>query len=391
MIHLDTLIDLYISLVFRNLYNSIMKMKSTRFLDKKIYFQISRILIGFASLYSDLRIARSIHPSILLYLIVLSTIALAFQIFAEHVGKYFPAYRQIALFSGLYLAFLTYHISTLIVTDLVGIFLSYDLSRLGLLVSIAITIYERVHAHSIKTVSYTYKTNKLPAAHQYTIVQLSDLHIGEIIDHAYIHHVVCQTNALHPDLIVITGDVFNRTNIRKPKDIDRIFAELAQLQACDGVFAICGNHDPSIDSPLWQDFLKRSNIIDLNNQSFISKEINLIGRTRLVSNPTRIHLKGMMQSCDRSKPIVILDHDPSGIVEAQVQHADLILCGHTHKGQFFPCTFFTRYWYGKDYYHGKHIQNGTCSIVSAGTGYFEIPVRIGTDNEIVKIQLQGIQ
>lgn len=186
-----------------------MKMKSTRFLDKKIYFQISRILIGFASLYSDLRIAWIFHPSILLYLFLLSTIALAFQVYAERIGKYFPIYRQIALFSGLYLAFLTYHISALIITDLVGIFLSCDLSLLALLFSITITIYGRVHAHSIKTISYTYKTSKLPAGRQYLIVQLSDLHIGEIIDKAYIHRVVCQTNALHPDMIVITGDVFN--------------------------------------------------------------------------------------------------------------------------------------------------------------------------------------
>lgn len=167
-----------------------MRTKSTCFLNKKIYFKISRILIGLASLYSNLRIAWIFHPSILLYLILLSMIALTFQIYAEHIGNYFPGYKEIALFSGLYLAFLTYHISTLIITDFVCIFLPQvwqkNGSILALLFSIAITIYGRIHAHSIQTVSYSYKTNKLPAGYTYDLVQLSNLHIGEIIDKDYI-------------------------------------------------------------------------------------------------------------------------------------------------------------------------------------------------------------
>ena len=365
--------------------------KSTHFLNKRMYFKISRILIGFACLYSDWRIASLFHTPIFVWLILLSIIALGYQVYAVHIDNFFMGYRLIALVSGLFLAFLSYHISALIVFDFMDIFLHKDLAILALICSIAITIYGRVHAHTIKTISYTYKTNKLPVGKQYNIIQLSDLHIGEIIDTNYIHHVVCQVNALHPDMIVITGDIFNRTNMHQRKHFYPIFSELRQLQAPDGVFAICGNHDPAMDSSLWQAFLEKSNIVDLNNRSYISKDINLIGRTGLVSYPTRKHLKRLMHSCDYQKPIVILEHDPAGILQAQSQHADLILCGHTHKGQFFPFTYFTRYWYGKDYYYGKHIKNGTCSIVSAGTGYFEIPVRIHTDNEIVKIQLQGLR
>lgn len=54
-----------------------------------------------------------------------------------------------------------------------------------------------------------------------------------------------------------------------------------------------------------------------------------------------------------------------------------VLCGHTHKGQFFPATLFTKWAYGRRGFYG-HFQTGeTHSVVSSGTGYFQLPVRLG--------------
>lgn len=63
-----------------------------------------------------------------------------------------------------------------------------------------------------------------------------------------------------------------------------------------------------------------------------------------------------------------------------------MLCGHTHKGQFFPATFFTRLAYGKKDFYGFAKREETQSIVSAGTGYFQMPMRIGSNSEIVLIE-----
>ena len=60
---------------------------------------------------------------------------------------------------------------------------------------------------------------------------------------------------------------------------------------------------------------------------------------------------------------------------------DLVLCGHTHKGQLFPLTILTRLANGAQYGYGVSEKNS--SVISAGTGFFGLPIRIGTDSEIV--------
>lgn len=68
--------------------------------------------------------------------------------------------------------------------------------------------------------------------------------------------------------------------------------------------------------------------------------------------------------------------------------AALIVCGHTHKGQFFPATYFTRWAYGDRGFYG-HTQTGsTHSVVSSGAGYFQLPVRIGTNSEVVALHIR---
>ncbi len=83
----------------------------------------------------------------------------------------------------------------------------------------------------------------------------------------------------------------------------------------------------------------------------------------------------------------MLDHNPGGIKEAIENKVSLVLCGHTHKGQFFPATLFTRFAYGKKDFYGYAQREETQSIVSAGAGYFQMPMRIGSDSEIVLIEV----
>ena len=83
-----------------------------------------------------------------------------------------------------------------------------------------------------------------------------------------------------------------------------------------------------------------------------------------------------------------MDHNPEGINEAVECKADLVLCGHTHKGQFFPLTLFTRLSHEKNHFYGQATFEETQVVISAGTGYFQEPVRLGTNSEIVEIILK---
>ena len=87
------------------------------------------------------------------------------------------------------------------------------------------------------------------------------------------------------------------------------------------------------------------------------------------------------------KPVVVIDHNPLGIEEGVEADVALLLCGHTHKGQFFPATLFTKWFYGARGFYG-HFQTGKIhSVVTSGAGYFQLPIRIGTNSEIVVMHL----
>ena len=83
-----------------------------------------------------------------------------------------------------------------------------------------------------------------------------------------------------------------------------------------------------------------------------------------------------------------MDHNPDGIDEAIENGAKLILCGHTHRGQMFPLTFLTRLAYEKNHFYGHAALGEAQTVISAGTGYFQLPVRLGTNSEIVEINLK---
>ena len=97
----------------------------------------------------------------------------------------------------------------------------------------------------------------------------------------------------------------------------------------------------------------------------------------------RAPLEDILRNADSGKPTIVLDHAPQGIREAASCGVDLVLCGHTHKGQLFPLTILTRLANGAQYFYGYGVSEKNSSVISAGTGFFGLPIRIRTDSEIV--------
>jgi len=119
----------------------------------------------------------------------------------------------------------------------------------------------------------------------------------------------------------------------------------------------------------------------------------LIGRDDVTTNPDRRKLQDILtgsegeKSSANEKPRIVVDHNPLGIKEAADNKIDLVLCGHTHKGQFFPTNVFTKLAYGKQGYYGYYQDGGTQSVVYSGAGYFQMPMRIGSNSEIVVLNI----
>ena len=86
-------------------------------------------------------------------------------------------------------------------------------------------------------------------------------------------------------------------------------------------------------------------------------------------------------------PIIVMDHNPSNIKEYG-KEVDLILSGHTHKGQIFPANLITNLMFTVDYGHFQKNADSPHVIVTSGASTWGMPMRIGTHNEVVSIMLR---
>lgn len=100
----------------------------------------------------------------------------------------------------------------------------------------------------------------------------------------------------------------------------------------------------------------------------------------------RLDLQDLLKGVDNSLPLILLDHVPSQLQEAQAQGIDLQLSGHTHRGQLFPNQFITSKIFEDDW--GLLRKGNYQIIVSSGFGTWGPPIRVGNKPEIVDITMR---
>ena len=268
--------------------------------------------------------------------------------------------------------------------------MSHHIQTIGIfcidLIAVIIVMAGYFHAKQIKYTSYSVHLGL--KENSYRIAMLSDIHLGVYVDEKHILKIADKVNHLNPDLVVICGDLIDVNNhiLEDDKELAKISSVFQKIKAKDGVFAVLGNHDPNIANKRFHDFLNASHIQLLHNQVIQISGLNLVGRTD-ASNNERCSMESLATQIHPALPTIVLAHNPAGIRQAIPFQVDLVLSGHTHKGQFIPVTYFTKLANGKHYFYGHEQFGKTHAIISSGAGFFQLPVRIGTSNEIVDLHL----
>lgn len=251
--------------------------------------------------------------------------------------------------------------------------------------------YGFIHACSVEHVSYDVHITDKGDISDMKIVMISDLHIGSVGSESRLVMIIDEINALKPDIVCMAGDIFDTdyTAIRNP---DKAAEILKGLNATYGVYACFGNHDAGQTVGEMEAFLQRADVRLLKEEYIvIDNRLVLVGR--LDSSPIGGHgaqkrgeLSEFLNSDIMHLPVVVLDHNPANI-STYGKEADLIMCGHTHKGQMFPVNFITDAIYEVD--HGYYQKNSESPhvIVTSGVGVWGMPMRIGTDCEIVTVRI----
>ena len=223
----------------------------------------------------------------------------------------------------------------------------------------------------------------------YKIVQLSDIHIGGLIDEKFINDIVNKVNNLKPDLVVITGDLIDI----KISSAKKALEKFTKLQSTYGTYFIVGNHEYFHGIEEIVATVKSLGITVLENENVYigekDKGFNLVGVYDVFGyriNKFMPDIQKALQNKERNSPTILLAHQPKFIDEVK-EGVDLMLSGHTHGGQLYPFRFLVQI--VQPYIEGLHQHNENLQIyVNKGTGFWGPPMRLGATSEITEIVIQ---
>jgi predicted MPP superfamily phosphohydrolase len=220
-----------------------------------------------------------------------------------------------------------------------------------------------------------------PGVQPLKIVALSDLHLGYTIGQREFEGWIERINREKPDVVLLVGDVMD--NNLRPLIAGGLADAFHKIESRYGVFAVPGNHEyiTGIDGSLA--FLRQAGVTVLRDSAvLVGGSVWVVGRDDR-SNRRRLPLEKLLEPLDRSKPVIVLDHQPHHLEEAERNGVDLQLSGHTHRGQVWPIRWIVEGMFEKAY--GSLKKGGTSYYITSGMGIWGGKFRIGTQSEYVVI------
>lgn len=223
----------------------------------------------------------------------------------------------------------------------------------------------------------------------FTIVQLSDIHVGPTIKRRYLDAIVQRVNGLDADLVAITGDVVDGSVAQLRAHV----APLADLRSRHGTFCVTGNHEYYHGGEAWVREWTRLGLRVLLNENVVlhhGGERLLVGG---VSDFTAHHFSeahrsdpaAAARSTEQVAAKILLAHQPRSATAAAEAGFDVQLSGHTHGGQFLPWNFFVPM--QQPYVAGLARLRQLWVYTSRGTGYWGPPLRFFAPSEITRLRL----
>jgi len=265
-------------------------------------------------------------------------------------------------------------------------------SALGVIVGVlAVTLLGVLNARrTARVMQRDITLCSLPAAmNGFSIVQLSDIHVGPTIKQGYIDAIVKRVNGLSPDLIVITGDLVDGSVADLADDI----SPLAQLSARYGVYVVTGNHEYYSGADSWIAEFERLGMKVLLNRHVLLEhagaQLVLAGiadySAELFSPSHKSDPVAAFAGAPQDAPRILLAHQPRSAKAAAEVGCHLQLSGHTHGGQFWPWMHFVRW--QQPWVAGLQRLGEMQIYISRGTGYWGPPLRFAAPSEIARIRL----
>ena len=228
-----------------------------------------------------------------------------------------------------------------------------------------------------------------------TLMQISDLHVGNRFDYNYIIKSLIEAQKYNPDFVVYTGDYVSYESNEQIGQLKKVMQHATHGSM--GTFGILGNHDYGKN---WADqevadsiseVLKNNKIHLLSNSKSSKNGLNFIGLDDLWAlnfNPKKI-----LSSINNKQANIVLCHNPD-VCDLDVwgDYSGWILAGHTHGGQV-KAPFLDPFIVpvkNKRYTSGEfHLSNERTLYINRALGHLW-PVRFNVRPEITIFELASV-
>jgi len=231
----------------------------------------------------------------------------------------------------------------------------------------------------------------------FKIVYITDTHISKTSSRNYLWTVVCRTNALKPDVVLLGGDLGDL----KPSEIKPNMHQLGDLHAKYGVWSSPGNHEYFRGFDEWIEFLDSVGIETLLNRHTVIEhngaEIVIAGLpdemrgNKWYRGREAPDLNKALEGAPENAPVVLLSHQPR-FAHAYAKHGgvSLQLSGHTHGGMIAGLPALLVKIANTGFVSGQYQVDDMTLYVSNGAGLWNgFLFRLGVPSEITEIVLRS--
>ncbi|MRR05694.1 MAG: metallophosphoesterase [Deltaproteobacteria bacterium] len=270
--------------------------------------------------------------------------------------------------------------------DFSGILSDQQAFFVAMIFSLGASLYGYREAQAIRLEKVVVPTTKLPPTiKSFRIVQISDVHLGLIVQEQRLQKIIREIEKAQPDVLVSSGDLLDG----QTDGLTALAVALGKVQPRFGKIAVAGNHEfySGIDGFL--QFMKRAGFSVLRGEmQDVAGLVTVVG----VDDPAgtrqgygKIREEDLLRKTPNGRFVLLLKHRPV-VAKESVGLFDLQLSGHVHKGQIFPFELMTYLFYPVKTGLSRIMESANL-YVSRGAGTWGPPIRFLAPPEVTVIDL----
>ncbi len=255
-----------------------------------------------------------------------------------------------------------------------------------LLLSVAVVAAGRWNARNPVVREYDLALRGTPREAPLRVAVASDLHVGLLVMNQWLADIIGTVNSTGPDVVLLVGDIVD-SDVTRAQEED-LSGQLGKLSAPMGVFAVLGNHEFYSGAKEAARSFTEGDVTVLRDRSVvIDGAFTLVGRddrTASLLGAARRPLVAV-EGVGGNLPVIVMDHTPKDLREAEEAGVALQVSGHTHRGQLWPFNLITSRVFEQDW--GFLKKGGTLFYVSCGVGVWGPPIRTSSRPEVVVLNI----